>query len=210
MKEELYDAYGFIFEEELLQEMVQCGVTRQVKQGDAILELDDYVKSIPLLIDGAIKVSRINEEGRELLLYFLERGDTCAITLNCCLSGARSEVQAVAERDTNLLMIPVEKMDDWIIRYKSWRKFIFESYHVRMREMLDAIDTVSFLKMDQRLLLYLRDKAKVNQSEIIQTTHQEIAQDLDTSRVVISRLLKALEHQGSIKMGRNWIEVIDL
>lgn len=165
---------------------------------------------MPLLLEGAIKIMREDKDGDELLLYFLERGDTCAMTLSCCLGQTKSEIRAVAERDTTLIMVPIEKMEEWTSKYKSWRNFVFESYHARLTEMLDTIDTIAFLNMDQRLMKYLQDKAKINQHEIVNNTHQEIAYDLHTSRVVISRLLKKLELEGKIKLQRNSIEVLNL
>ncbi|MGB7786209.1 MAG: Crp/Fnr family transcriptional regulator [Salinimicrobium sp.] len=210
LKEELVEAYHFIFEEELLEEIAKFGSLKTVKAGEKIIEIGDYVKTMPLLLEGAIKILRKDKDGDELLLYFLERGDTCAMTLSCCLGQTRSEIRAVAERDTKLIMIPIEKMEEWTSKYKSWRNFVFESYHSRLTEMLDTIDTIAFLNMDQRLMRYLQDKAKINGSEKLQVTHQEIAYDLHTSRVVISRLLKKLEMEGKISLQRNSIEVLDL
>lgn len=210
MEEELRKAYHFIFEEELIKEIADVGFLKVVAGGEKIIEIGDYVKMMPLLIDGAVKILREDKEGDELLLYFLERGDTCAMTLSCCLGETRSEIKAVAERDTKLIMIPIEKMEEWTAKYKTWRHFIFESYHIRLTEMLDTIDNIAFFNMDQRLMKYLQDKAKVNQHEIIKNTHQQIAYDLHTSRVVVSRLLKKLEGEGKIKLQRNSIEVIKL
>lgn len=116
----------------------------------------------------------------------------------------------MAERDTKLVMIPIEKMEEWTSKYKSWRDFVFASYQARLTEMLDTIDTIAFMNMDQRLMKYLEDKAKINQNEVIAVTHQQIAYDLHTSRVVISRLLKKLELDGKIKLQRNSIEVMAL
>jgi CRP/FNR family transcriptional regulator len=210
MEEELRKAYHFIFEEELIKEIADVGFLKVVAGGEKIIEIGDYVKMMPLLIDGAVKILREDKEGDELLLYFLERGDTCAMTLSCCLGETRSEIKAVAERDTKLIMIPIEKMEEWTAKYKTWRHFVFESYHTRLTEMLDTIDNIAFFNMDQRLMKYLQDKAKVNQHEIIKNTHQQIAYDLHTSRVVVSRLLKKLEGEGKIKLQRNSIEVIKL
>lgn len=210
MIQELKEAYGFIFEEELLTEIVQTGVLKSAKEGDIIMDIDDYITAMPLLLEGAIKILREDKEGNELLLYFLERGDTCALTLSCCLGQTKSEVRAVAERDTNYIMIPVSKIEDWTAKYKSWRDFVFESYHSRLTEMLETIDTLAFMNMDERLLRYLQDKAKINQSEKLQVTHQQVAYDLNTSRVVISRLLKKLEMEGKIDLQRNHIVVHDL
>jgi CRP/FNR family transcriptional regulator len=132
------------------------------------------------------------------------------MTLSCCLGQTKSEIRAVAERDTKLVMIPIEKMEEWTSKYKSWRDFVFASYQARLTEMLDTIDTIAFMNMDQRLMKYLEDKAKINQNEVIAVTHQQIAYDLHTSRVVISRLLKKLELDGKIKLQRNSIEVMAL
>lgn len=210
MLEKIKEAYHFIFEEELIKEIAKVGIIKTVKAGEKIIEIGEYVKTMPLLLEGAIKVMREDKDGDELLLYFLERGDTCAMTLSCCLGQTKSEIRAVAERDTTLIMIPIEKMEEWTSKYKSWRNFVFESYHARLTEMLDTIDTIAFLNMDQRLMKYLKDKAKINQHEIVNNTHQEIAYDLHTSRVVISRLLKKLEIEGKIKLQRNNIEVLNL
>ncbi len=210
MKELLKDAYGFIFEDELIKEINKVGIYRSFKKDDIIIEIGDYLKSMPLLISGAVKVLREDQDGDELLLYFLERGDTCAMTLTCCIGNAQSEIRAVAESDTELLMIPVQKMEEWTAKFTSWRHFVFESYQNRLSEMLDTLDTIAFLKMDERLMKFLRDKAKINQNETLKITHQQIAYDLHTSRVVVSRLLKKLELDNKIKLHRNSIEVIDL
>jgi CRP/FNR family transcriptional regulator len=210
MLQEVFDAYSIVFEEKLLEEISEVGVLKEFKENEMIIAIGDSVSSMPLLLSGAIKILREDQDGDELLLYFLERGDTCAMTLSCCLGHTKSEIRAVAEMPTTLIMIPIEKMEEWVSKYKSWRDFVFESYHSRLSEMLDTIDTIAFLNMDERLLKYLRDKAKINQNELVQTTHQQIAYDLHTSRVVISRLLKKLELKGTIALNRNSIEVIDL
>lgn len=210
MYEELKEAYGFLFEKELLDEINEVGTMKKVKAGETIIEIGDYVTGMPLLINGAIKILREDKEGDELLLYFIERGDTCAMTLSCCLGQTRSEIRAVAETDTTFVMIPIAKMEEWTSKYKTWRNFVFEAYHARLSEMLDTIDAIAFLNMDQRLMKYLRDRAKINGQVEIQSTHQQIAYDLHTSRVVISRLLKKLEMEGKISLQRNQIKVIDL
>jgi CRP/FNR family transcriptional regulator len=210
MIEELIRSYGHLFERELLEEINQVGTFKEIPEGFKLIEIGDYIRSMPLLISGAIKVIREDSEGDELLLYFLERGDTCAMTLSCCIGQTKSEIRAVAELDTKLVMIPIQKMEEWTGKYRSWRNFVFESYHNRLMEMLEAIDSIAFMKMDERLLKYLGDKVKVTQDKMVHTTHQEIAYELHTSRVVISRLLKNLENLGKIKLHRNNIEVVNL
>lgn len=210
MDVELKEAYHFVFEEELLIEIEEVGHYRYFKEGERIIDFGDYVTSMPLLLNGAVKILREDKDGDELLLYFLESGDTCAMTLSCCLGRTKSEIRAVAEKDTRLVMIPIAKMEEWTAKYKTWRNFVFASYHSRLNEMLDTIDTIAFLNMDQRLMKFLQDKAKVNQTEILQITHQQIAYEMHTSRVVISRLLKKFELEGKIELKRNNIKIIDL
>lgn len=210
MKKQLEEAYGFIFEKELLDEISTIGTVQKFKADDYLIDIGQNITTMPLLIDGAIKILREDENGDDLLLYFLERGDTCAMTLTCCLGKNKSKIKAVAETDGELIMIPIERMEEWISKYKTWRNFVFESYSVRLNEMLEAIDTLAFMNLDERLYKYLTDKAKVLGSPIIATTHLEIASEMHTSRVVVSRLLKKLEVVGKIKLLRNKIQIVEL
>jgi CRP/FNR family transcriptional regulator len=210
MREELQQEYGYLFEDELLDEISQIATVRTISEQGHLIDPGQYIKSIPLLLEGVVKVSRLDNEGDELLLYFIESGDTCAMTLNCCMQGSKSEIKAIAETDAKLLMIPLEKMDEWLVKYRSWRNFILNSYQSRLNEVLQTVDSIAFLKMDERLLHYLQDKTKIGHSETIHITHEEIAKDLHSSRVVISRLLKKLENEGLVKLHRNSIDVIDL
>lgn len=210
MIELLRENFDSFFEESLLQEIDASGVYREVSEGDLLMDIGTYVKAMPLLISGAIKVMREDDDGDELLLYFLERGDTCAMTLSCCLGQKRSEIKAIAETDTRLIMIPIQKMEEWTSKYKSWRNFVFNSYHQRLNEMLETIDSIAFLNMDERLWKYLQEKTRISKGQTIYSTHQEIAYDLHTSRVVISRLLKTLENKGKISLQRNAIKVLNL
>lgn len=210
MTEILQANYGFLFEKELLDEIEAVGTLRTIHQDGHLIDPGQYIKSIPLLLEGVIKVSRLDPNGDELLLYFIESGDTCAMTLNCCMQGSKSEIKAVAETDATIFMIPLEKMEEWLVKYRSWRNFILNSYQSRLNEVLLTVDSVAFLKMDERLLNYLQDKTKINHNPTIQITHEEIAKDLHSSRVVISRLLKKLENEGQVKLHRNSIDVIDL
>ncbi|MBD0833223.1 Crp/Fnr family transcriptional regulator [Aestuariibaculum sediminum] len=207
---ELKENYGYLFEDALLNEINNVGTFKEVPEGYMLMDIGDYIKSMPLLVSGAVKILREDDKGDELLLYFIERGDTCAMTLSCCMGQKKSEIRAVAETPTKLIMIPVEKMSEWMSKYKSWQNFILQSYHDRMTELLEAIDSIAFLKMDERLFKYLKDKAMVNRNDEIQVTHQNIAFDLHTSRVVISRLLKSLENKGKIILNRNNIKILDL
>ena len=151
---------------------------------------------------------RPDADGEELLLYHLEKGDTCAMTMTCCMGNTKSEIHAVTETPTKLLMIPIGKMEEWSRKYKTWRNFVFASYHARMMEMLESIDNIAFNNMDERLENYLNNKIELLNSKHIYTTHKEIAADLHTSRVVISRLLKKMEKDLKIKLHRSFIEVL--
>ena len=210
MLEDLEQNYGYLFEEELLDEISKVGSFKSIPAGTILIDRGDYIKTMPLILSGAVKVLREDEKGDDLIIYFIEQGDTCAMTITCCMGETKSSIRAIAETDTTMLMIPVQKMQEWMHKYKSWQSFILQSYHSRMNELLEAIDSIAFLKMDERLLKYLRDKAMVNRDEVIHTTHQDIAYDLHTSRVVISRVLKKLERENKIELHRNNIKVIDL
>lgn len=210
MKEIVINQYKKKFDPLLLEEILEVGVHKSIKAGTVLLNIGDYVKSIPLLLTGVIKVLREDTDGYELLLYYLEKGDTCSMTMACCLGHQRSEIKAIAEMDTELIMIPVIKMEEWAGKYKSWRNFVFNSYNDRLNEMFEIIDNIAFKKMDERLIDYLSEKNRISKSRKIYITHQEIAYDMHTSRVVISRLLKKLEQLERIKLSRNYIEVIDV
>ena len=210
MKEVLKESYGMLFEEKLIDEIATVSLLRDFKEDDVLIDFGDYIKKMPLLIKGAIKILREDFDEGELLLYFIEKGDTCAMTMACCMGETKSEIKAVAETNGTVIMIPVNKMEEWLGKYKSWRTYVFNSYNNRLKEMLTAIDNLAFMNMNERLLNYLQDKVKINNSKEIQNTHQEIAYDLHTSRVVISRLLKALENEGKIRLHRASIELLKI
>ena len=210
MIQDLKEEYGDIFEEELINKIVQVGTFKEVQEGYKFMEIGDYIRGMPLLISGVIKILREDEDGDELLLYYLEKGDTCSMTMACCMGDKKSEIRAIAETDAKLIMVPIQKMEEWTGKYKSWRNFVFNSYHVRLNELLSTLDNIAFQKMDERLIGYLKEKARVTKDNIIHSTHQDIAYDLHSSRVVISRLLKKLEEMGKIKLHRNYLEILDL
>lgn len=208
LKNLLNSAYGGVFEKELIDEIAELAHLMEFKENEVLIDFGQYVKGIPLLISGAIKIMREDFDEGELLLYFLERGDTCAMTMACCVGEKKSEIRAIAENDGVVAMIPVGKMEEWMGKYKSWRAFVFDSYNSRFNELLSAIDNIAFKHMDERLENLLREKGKVNNSKILTQTHQEIAYELNSSRVVISRLLKAMENDGKIRLNRNNIELL--
>ena len=155
MKELLQQTYGYIFEEKLIDDIVRVSLLKDFKEHDVLIDFGDYIKKMPLLISGAIKILREDFDEGELLLYFIEKGDTCAMTMACCLGNTKSEIRAVAETNGQVIMIPVENMEEWLGKYKSWRNYVFNSYNNRLKEMLSAIDNLAFMNMDERLLNYL-------------------------------------------------------
>lgn len=200
--------YHSIFEEKLLDEIIEVSTIKDFREGEKLMEIGEYIKKIPLLLEGAIKIIREDQREGEIVLYYIEEGDTCAMTLTCCLGETKSQVRSIAERDGSVVMIPVGKMDEWLVKYKSWRNFVLNSYNNRMNEMLTAIDSLAFMNMEERLCSLLRSKAKIYNSRFINNTHQELADELNTSRVVISRILKTLENEGIIQLNRKYIELL--
>lgn len=200
--------FNNLFDSELLQKISEVASIMLFDKNDIIIDIGESLKQIPLLINGNIKVFREDKNGEELLLYVLESGNTCAMSLTCCMAKSASKIRAVADEDTSVIMIPLKYMQQWFNTNHSWRNFILESYQERFDEMLETIDSIAFLKMDARLYKYLTDKVKLTASSTLNITHQEISEDLHTSRVVISRLLKQLENEEKIKLGRHKIEIL--
>ncbi|ELR73461.1 transcriptional regulator, Crp/Fnr family [Fulvivirga imtechensis AK7] len=203
---ELLEAQGF--EKGLIDEIITTGRLKKISKGSNVITPGMNAKEIPLVLEGTLKVMRQDKDGSEIFLYYLEGGEACAMSITCCLENKKSEFSAVAEEDTLLWMIPMTLMDKWVEKYPAFRRFIFKSYQKRFDELLLAIDSMAFMKLDQRLYKYLLDKKQASGSFEINKTHEQIARELNTSRVVISRLLKQLENEGKIEQHRNKIEIL--
>ncbi len=210
IKENLYKSFKFTFEQELLDEIIEIGTYKKIAKGQMFVDIGDEMTHIPLIVKGVIKVIREDNNNDEILLYFLESGGTCAISFANCINIKQSIFRGIAEIDTECILIPVNSIEGWLVKYRTWREFIIDSYHERLTEMVEAIETVAFLNLDDRLTKYLLNEVKILQKKELQITHQEIASDLNTSRVVISRILKKLERKGKIELGRNVITIINL
>jgi len=207
LREKLSNNYSKIFESKLIDEIVKVGHHDSIKRGGLLIDIGDEMTHIPLILSGVIKIIR-KENDKELVLYYLEHGDTCAISFANCINKKQSIFKGVVEEDVDIVLLPVEKIDQWLVKYESWRHFIIDSYHFRLLEMVESIDGLAFLKMKQRLLKYLKNIAKTTNESNLEITHQEIANDLNTSRVVITRLLKELHDEKKIYSKRNKIEVL--
>jgi CRP/FNR family transcriptional regulator len=203
--EKIKESIGYLFEEELIDEIVKIARVKELATDETIIQIGDRIPFLPIILSGAIKVVRENEKGEDLLLYYIEAGDTCAMTMQCCVKSTLSEVKASTIEPSEILMIPLERMEQWMAKYASWRSYILQSYHYRIQELIETIDAIAFMRLDERLLKYLKDQAKLIGNLEIPVTHQQIADDLNSSRVVISRLLKQLETKGDIKLTRNKI-----
>ncbi len=210
MNSKLLSSYQHIFEDQLLKEIDSIGRYRTILVGSTMMDINDTISFMPLVLEGAIKVMNEDEEGNEFLLYYLEIGDSCSMTMTCCLGDKKSRIRAVTEKDTELCMIPINLMEEWLVKYKTWRKFVFDSYDIRLKEMLDAINKVVFHNMEERLYKYLKDRAMIMGSNELEITHHQIANDLNTSRVVISRLVKKLQLTGQITSHRNMITLLKI
>jgi len=209
LREKLNDYYSDVFEEELIDEIIKVGHFDKIKSGKLLIDIGSDMTHIPLILDGVVKIMRKEKEGEEIVLYFLERGDTCAISFVNCINKKQSIFKGVVESDMEAVFLPVDYIDEWLVKYKSWRHFIIDSYHFRLIEMVESIDSLAFLKMDKRVLKYLMDKVKINNAIDLKITHQEIANDLNTSRVVVTRLIKQLHDEGKIHSTRNYIKVLE-
>lgn len=210
LREKLNEYYSGVFENELIEEILRVGFLDKYKQGEILIDIGEKMTHIPLILNGAVKIIRQEKEGDELVLYFLEKGDTCAISFINCINRKESIFRAVVDTNTEAVFLPVEHIDEWLAKYKSWRHFIIDSYHFRLIEMVESIDGLAFMNMNQRLMKYLSDKAKVQQNTDLEITHQEIADDLNTSRVVITRMLKQLHNDGKVYSTRNRVVVNDI
>lgn len=205
---EIVEQFKSLFEPELVKALDKHARLVEVKAGETILDIGQIVRTMPIILTGSVKVSRIDEDGKELLLYYVNPNESCAMTFTCCMQQYPSEVKAVAEEDVTMLAIPINFMDEWLVKYSTWKSFVMKTIRNRFHEMLNVIDQIAFQKLDERLIYYLKEKSKVTGSTLINLSHEQIASELATTRVVISRLLKALENDKKLLLYRNQIKLL--
>jgi len=199
------------FEPELVKEMEFHAQLKDIKGGEMLMRTGQYFRSTLLVVQGLIKVFREDEEGNEFFMYFLEPGQGCALSMICATRNQASELMGKAMIDTQILSIPLDLMDNWMSKYKSWYYFVLASYRGRLEEMLLTIDHIAFRNMDERLLYYLQRQQKMLKSDIFPVNNTEIAQELNSSREVISRLMKKLTEKGKIRLLKNQqVEIVQL
>jgi CRP/FNR family transcriptional regulator len=193
----------------LLDRLLEKGQFSTFEPGKTLMEPGQFVKAVPLVLEGSIKIMRVDEDGKELFLYYLETGETCALSLTCCSAARPSEIKAIVEEKASMLFIPIQVHEQLVDEFKQWKDFVSTTYQHRFQEMLTVLDAVAFKRMDERLMNYIVTKMKQLKSNELHTTHQEIANELGTAREVISRLLKQLEKKKWIELGRNVIYIRD-
>ncbi|MBC7487790.1 MAG: Crp/Fnr family transcriptional regulator [Cytophagaceae bacterium] len=190
---------------QIREKLIEYGITQSFKEGDIILNENTHIKVIPIVMKGSIKVMRTEEDGREILLYYIKAGESCIMSFLGGMHHETSKVKAMAEEEVEVLFLPIEKVSSMIKDYPEWLDYIFRLYHKRFEELLEVVNAVAFKKVDERLLNLIHKKAELSHNKTVIVTHEQLANELGTARVVVSRLLKQLEENGQLKLGRNKI-----
>ena len=193
---------------QMIASIMAIGVPKTFAEGDVILNEDAYIRSIPIVTSGSIRVMRSEGDEKEILLYYIKAGESCIMSFLGGIHNDTSKVKAIAEEETDILFIPVSKVKELIKEYPEWLDYIFRLYHQRFEELLEVVNAVAFKKMDERLLMFLEKKAEISNSKLLSVTHEQLAAELGTARVVVSRLLKQMETEGLVKLGRNKIALL--
>lgn len=197
-----------LFDGDLLEEIVSVGKMMRLKEGEVLMEYGKQIKFMPLILSGSVKVMKRDDDNNEILLYYISSNESCAMAYSCCMENKLSEIRAIAEDEVELITIPHEKLDGWLVKYPIWKSYIFNSFTQRFNELLKSVESIAFHKLDERLISYLKKKSDVAGKTSLQLSHNQIADDLGTSRVVISRLLKHLENEKKIILYRNEIKLL--
>lgn len=198
------------FSNALVEEIKTTAMEQSLTSGDVILRTGQYIKNTVLILSGKIKVYREDVDGGEFFMYYLQPGQACAISMICATKNEKSQIMAKVVEDTELIMVPLPLMDKWMMQHRSWYEFVIDTYRSRFEEALEVINSIAFRAMDERLEFYLKRHAEACGCEDLKLSHQEIANELNTSREVISRLLKKMEQKGLLKLHRNHIELFKI
>lgn len=199
-----------LFEEQLVEEIEEQGEFRTFPANEILMRKGQFIRSTMLVLNGLIKIYREDDDGNEFLMYYLKPGEACALSLVCAARHEASPIMAKTVVETEVMMVPVDTMSEWMSKFKSWYQFVIETYRARFDELLLTLDNVAFRSMDERLEFYLKRAKDAQQTTLLNISHQEIAQELNTSREVISRLLKKMEQKGLVGLQRNAIELKNL
>ena len=199
-----------LFEDKLVEEIEGQGEFRTFPANEILMRKGQFIRSTMLVLNGLIKIYREDDDGNEFLMYYLKPGEACALSLVCAAKHEASPIMAKTVVETEVMMVPVDTMNEWMSKFKSWYQFVIETYRARFDELLITLDNVAFRSMDERLEFYLKRAKEAQQTTLLNISHQEIAQELNTSREVISRLLKKMEQKGLVGLQRNAIELKNL
>ena len=205
---EIDDIIEFKSSPEIKAKLALYGIPKTFLEGETILRENTYINSIPIVISGSIRVMRTDEDGREIMLYYIESGESCIMSFLGGMHQDTSKIKAIAEEKTEILFIPIQKVTELIKEYPEWLDYIFRLYHKRFEELLEVVNQVAFKKMDERILNFIKKKCELTKSNELHLTHEQIANELGTVRVVVSRLLKQMEDNGLVKLGRNKIFLV--
>ena len=197
-----------LFQSLLKDEVSTYGQLKKFPAGSVIQQEDSYIKSIPLVLNGSLKVMRTDSDGHEILLHYITPGESCIMSFLGGIHNETSKVKAIVEEDAEILFIPVEKASEWVKKFPEWSDFIFRLYHKRFEELLTAVNAIAFHKLDTRLLQLLKQKAELYQSKEIKITHQQLADELGTAREAVSRVMKQMENEGLVQLSRNKITLL--
>ncbi len=198
----------FISSPQLREKLSSYGNTKIFVEGDVILNENAYIRAIPIVTKGSIRVMRTDDDGHEILLYYIQAGESCIMSFLGGMHHDTSKVRAVAEEETEILFIPIDKVSQLIKEFPEWLDYIFRLYHKRFEELLTVVNAVAFKKLDSRLLDFIKKKSTLLNNKTIVVTHEQLATELGTARVVVSRLLKQMEEEGLVKLGRNKISLV--
>ncbi len=199
---------GFQNSAELVEKLYEFSVAKSYQAGSIVLNENANIRAIPIVVSGTLKVIRTEEDGREILLYYIKAGESCIMSFLGGLHHETSKVRAEVEEDAEILFLPVDKVSLFIRDYPEWLDYIFRLYHKRFEELLEIVNAIAFKKVDERLLNLLHKKEDLNGCKTLLITHEQLANELGTVRVVVSRLLKQLEENGNVRLGRNKIELL--
>ena len=197
-----------IFQSDLVREIEESGNLKHFSAGETIVNMDSYIKNIPVVISGSIKVIRTEEDGREILLYYLTPGESCIVSILSGMKNETSKIKAIVEEDADIMLIPADKAKEWVKKYPDWTEFIFDLYQKRFEELLDVVNSVAFQKIDARLLHLIKQKTQLYNSKEISVTHQQLADELGITREATSRVLKQMEKDHLLILSRNKIELL--
>ena len=192
----------------ITEKLLGMGITKSFAEGAVIINENAFVKAIPIITNGSVRVMRTDEDGREILLYYIKAGESCIMSFLGGMHHDTSKVKAVAEEQTDILFIPSDRVNALIAEFPEWLDYIFRLYHKRFEELLEVVNAVAFKKLDERLLIFLKRKTALTNNQNIHITHEQLSNELGTARVVVSRLLKQMEDEGLVKLSRNKITLL--